>query len=473
MNVILEITKMNIAIIIAVSNYTNKANELPASKKDGEVIGGILNATKKFDRVLTINDNESSSKTKELLSNFFIEHKGVKIDELFFYYSGHGEFSNDEFYYLLPDFDLKKKNQTSLQNNEVDDLIRTLNPQIVIKVIDACQSGTSYIKESDVLTKYFNETKKGFNKCYFLNSSLSNQSSYQDDNLSFFTYSFVQALKDHPTSEIRYKDIIDFILDEFDGNQEQTPFFVIQAELTEKFCSFNDEVKTYLESYNSQKNTTNEEKKVSTLLEIVRNNAKEYVDKEGALKALEFCKVQFDKLVLDKDIKDLYDVEINFTQENNNLTGVKTIGKWLKDNPNDFFAKPYYGDYYDHDLGDLVSFLSGYELLVEDVPFKAVSIELLGKFPNIKSYQSNIAILISKRELTFFYTILQYVENSWESKSLDTEKIKWTYTNSKIANNKSISNGLKQIYVAINDRIKSDIQSQFGLKSEEDDDLPF
>ena len=467
---------MNIAIVLAVSNYTNKANDLPASKKDGETISGILNATKKFDKVLTINDNESSSKAKELLSNFFIEHKGVKIEELFFYYSGHGEFSNDEFYYLLPDFDTKKKNQTSLQNNEVDDLIRTLNPQIVVKVIDACQSGTSYIKESDVLSKYFNETKKGFNKCYFLNSSLSNQSSYQDENLSFFTYSFVQSLKDHPTSEIRYKDIIDFILDEFNGNQEQTPFFVIQAELTEKFCSFNDDVKEYLDKYSSQKNNTpNEEKKVITLLEIVKNNAKEYVDKEGALKAIEFCKVQFGKLALDKDTKDLYNIEINFTQENNSLAGVNAIGKWLKDNPNDFFAKPEYRENYNEYTEEVTTYISGYELLIEEVPFRAVSIELLGKFPNIKSYQCNVALLVSKKHIYFFYTILQYLESGWDSKTLDTEKIVWTYTSSKIANNQSILEGLKNIYLAINDKIKSDINIQFGLKSEEEEeeDLPF
>src|SRR5689334_5494665 len=124
---------MNVAIILAVSNYTNPGNNLPASKKDGDVIHGILQATKKYDKILMVNNSESSSKTKELLSNFFVECKGFKIDELFFYYSGHGEFSSDEFYYLLSDFDNKKKNQTSLQNNEIDDLIRTLNPQIVIK----------------------------------------------------------------------------------------------------------------------------------------------------------------------------------------------------------------------------------------------------------------------------------------------------------------------------------------------------
>lgn len=469
---------MNIAIVLAVSNYSNPSNNLPASKKDGEIIKGILEETKKFEKVLAINNNESSSKTKELLSNFFIETKGSEVEELFFYYSGHGEFSNDEFYYLLSDFDVRKKNQTSLQNNEIDDLIRTLNPQIVVKFIDACQSGTSYIKESDVLTKYFNETKTGFNKCYFLNSSLSNQSSYQDENLSFFTHSFVQALKEHPGSEIRYKDIIDFILDDFNGNLEQTPFFVIQAELTEKFCTLSNDFKNFLSSNGLKKiEAQNEKKKSPTILDLVKANAKDYVDKDGALKALGFCRQEIEKLVLDKEIKDLYDLTISFIDDNNSLLGVNVIGKWLKDNPNDFFAKPQYLEYYNEFVGEMNTRLSGYDLLFEDAPYKGVSIEIASKFPNVKSYRCNVAILISKKQLTFFYTILQYLDNSWDEKKLTNDKIKWTYTNSKIAYDESISSGIKILVQYINDRIKSDISIQFGLKTDEekekDDDLPF
>ena len=469
---------MNVAIVLAVSNYISPGNNLPASKKDGEIISGILDATKKFDKILTINNNESSSQTKEILSNFFIELRNVQIEEVFFYYSGHGEFSNDEFYYLLSDFDNKRKNQTSLQNNEIDDLIRTLNPKIVVKVIDACQSGTSYIKESDVLTKYFNETKKGFNKCYFLNSSLSNQSSYQDDNLSFFTYSFVQALKDHPTSEIRYKDIIDFILDEFNGNPDQTPFFVIQAELTEKFCSLTLDFKTFLAGNIVGGDGKSEQKSAPTLLELVQSTAKEYVDKDGAIDAMEFCKTEIQKMTLDKEIDDLYDLEIHFLKDNNTLVGVKTIGRWLKNNTHAFFATPQYSEYYDED-GETV-YLSGYDLLIEGTTYKAAVVEISGRFPNVKSYRCNIALLISKKQMTFFYSILQYIENGWDEKNVIEDGMKWIYTDSKIAEKKSIHQAVKTITKAISDKIKSDLNIQFGLKTDEDekksdsdDDLPF
>ena len=212
-----------------------------------------------------------------------------------------------------------------------------------------------------------------------------------------------------------------------------------------------------------------------TILEIVKANAKEFVDKEGALKALEFSKQQIGVLTLDKEIKDLYELKIFFIDDNNAIVGVSVIGRWLKDNANDFFATPKYLDYVDPYDGEPHTRLVGYNLLIDDAPFKGANIEVSSKFPNLKSYRCNVAILISKKQLTFFYCISQYLENGWDEKKIDTEKMKWTYTNTKIANNDSISGGIKLILQYINDKVKSDVSIQFGLKTEDEkvDDLPF
>lgn len=239
---------MNLAIILSVSEYTDSMNNLPGCKKDADCINNIITKTSKFDEILFINDKLSSGKVKEKLTTFISEHKNKRIDELFFYYTGHGEFKNNEFYYLLSDYNQIKKNQTSLQNEEVDSLFRTLNPDIVVKVIDACQSGKAYIKEAGAITKYFQKTINRFNRCYFLNSSLKDQSSFQTEVISDFTLSFINSIKEHDTNEIRYKDIIDFISDVFEKNTLQTPFFVVQADYTEKFCVINKTLKEYLNS---------------------------------------------------------------------------------------------------------------------------------------------------------------------------------------------------------------------------------
>ena len=149
---------MNLAIILSVSEYTDIKNNLPGCKKDAEIIYSIISKTSKFSEILFINEKLSSAKVKEKLTAFISEHKSKKINELFFYYTGHGEFQNNEFYYILSDYNSDKRKQTSIENEEIDSLFRTLNPELVIKVIDACQSGKPYIKESDAIDKYLNKT---------------------------------------------------------------------------------------------------------------------------------------------------------------------------------------------------------------------------------------------------------------------------------------------------------------------------
>lgn len=464
---------MNIAIIIGVSTYTESKNNLPGCKNDADAINIIIKKTEKFENILFINESLQSGKVKEQLTNFISAHKGKSIDELFFYYTGHGEFQNDEFYYILSDFDTKKRNQTSLQNGEVDELFKTLNPELVIKVIDACQSGTTYIKESNVLSKYFTDTKRGFRKCYFLNSSLNTQSSFQDKNLSFFTYSFIKSIKEHSTNEIRYKDIIDVISDEFSDNGEQTPFFVIQADLTEKFCAFTKELREYLTSFNPKElsNISIKDNPI-TLSEKVKLNAKEYIDKAGALKSIDFIKSELEALKLDNEIADLFNLDIFFLEENKAVPQLKVIGNWLTKNKNNFFARLVYEEGIDFDTGEEYSILTGFDLKFE-TPFKVIVIEIKSLFPNVASYQVDIVFLISRIHLRFFYFISNYIEDSFDTQSLNIKGIQWITDEVKISDRVAISNSINSIKITIENRLRKDIEEKLEISNPANDDLPF
>jgi hypothetical protein len=463
---------MNIAIIIGVSVYGNSRNNLPGCRNDADAMNQILKRTGKYDQILYINSNENSAKTKELLSNFFLDSKNNVIEELFFYYSGHGEFHNDEFYYVLSDFDQKKKNQTSLQNTEVDELIRTLSPELVIKFVDACQSGTTYIKEGDVLAKHFTDTKKRFNKCYFLNSSLNNQSSFQTQHLSFFTFSFIKALKEHQTKEIRYKDIIDVISDEFSENQGQTPFFIIQADLTEKFCSFSNDLKEYLDAFNPMIEINEDSKSAPlTLVDFVKKDAKEYVDNKGALNAIDFVRREFQSFTLSPELKDLYKFEIDFLQEYRFISNSKAIGRWLRDNKNDYFAKPMYEMRMDPETGEEYRLIVGFDLTFE-TPFKAILMDVNSLYPNLTSYQCCIVFLVSKKLLTFFYFITNYIDEGWENRTLNIAGLKWLYIETRIADENAIKAGIESIKTKVEGSIKEELSSKFEAPGPVDD-LPF
>lgn len=89
---------MNIAILIGVSNY-DKASDLPACFNDVNILNKIISHGDKYQSKLFIDSGTNSSLVKSKMSEFIRKHEGTEIDELFFYFSGHGLFSDDEFYY--------------------------------------------------------------------------------------------------------------------------------------------------------------------------------------------------------------------------------------------------------------------------------------------------------------------------------------------------------------------------------------
>jgi len=54
--------------------------------------------------------------------------------------------------------------------------------------------------------------------------------------LSEFTRSFLLRIESSASENVRYKDIMDFISDDFESNPLQTPVFVTQATFTELFA---------------------------------------------------------------------------------------------------------------------------------------------------------------------------------------------------------------------------------------------
>lgn len=451
---------MNIAIILGVSEYSDPKNNLPGCKNDAESINNILIKTGKFSNILYINENKTSAQIKDLIANFISSHKQHQIEDLFFYYTGHGEFVNDEFYYILPDFDSKKRNQTSLQNTEIDDLIRNLSPELLVKVIDACQSGTTYIKDANVLNKYFNDRKKIFNKCYFLNSSLNNQSSYQDSNLSFFTSSFIKALKNHSSAEIRYKDIIDVLADDFIEINEQTPFFVIQADYTEKFCVLNADLRVYLDSINNTE-SAEENKKPLSFIDIIKTDASEYVNKDGALLLVESIREHLNSFSLNNDLDQLYNIDINYYNDYKHIYAKKVIETWISQNKGEYFVKSSYTDDYD-EYGNEYAVLEGFELNI-DLPFNAITIDSYSKYPNLKNYNTAIIFLLSKRLIRFFYYTTDYIDETWDIKEINKKGIQWITNEFKIKDKNSILSGLESIKSSIQARIMADLQERFDL----------
>lgn len=487
---------MNLGIVIAVSEYNMPGSNLPGCIIDGKVISTILKVDNKFDDVLVINEKTGSADVKDALIEFITRHKNEEIQDVVFYFTGHGDFDGDEFYYLLSDFDKKRKKQTSLENAELDNLIKTLNPINAIKIVDACHSGAPYIKDTDTFKTYLKGTKGRFNKCYFMYSSQADQSSYQSAQLSYFTKSIVDSVVKHSGNVIRYKDIIDYVSDSFADNLNQTPFFVVQADFTEPFCNISETLKSSiissLDGNFSQHVDLTDEKK--TILELIKAEAQGYCDEKEAISILTSFLEKIKVEQLDHEIRDIYRADCFEESDSSKIPDSSAIGKWLTRNDHKLFAKAITENktFMRKKVkparmpGIDTSWLRGlkddgkdYETVKEtmqvtttfrstvDLPVVLLKVIAEPIYPNVTAAAAYIVPLISKTGLQVFVSFDFFDEQGWNQRK-SNNSLKWTSYYVDLKDESKISQLAKNIINNFSSFLLAPLYDKFNLKNDED-----
>lgn len=479
---------MRIAILIGISEFDN-CEDLKGCDNDIKAIHEIIQTSNQFDEIKIYKDRVDSSTLKAELAEFFSDLKGKTIEEVFFYFSGHGNFYNKEFYYLLSDYNEHSRKQTSLQNSEIDNLIKSIKPKMVTKIIDACQSGVSYVKGENNVEKYYNKTAESFEKCYFMHSSLINQFSYQDDNLSDFTKSFLSSLKSTTKSNIRYKDIIDYISDEFERSTEQTPFFVTQADYTETFINSSVDINNLIDKYIPLEKVDDAEiikedfteTKELSYIDKIKKEAEEFSNKEDTEDLINEIKDTIEGISLKTDLDQLYEIDYAFEYNTLHIPKTISIGAWLEDNKHNYFAKPYYKistykeEVAPNPFGSLLSRmqqnktvtrekkeLNGFKNTFE-LPHSYATIKYKPKYPNIKQFAIFITYLVSKKDIKIFYGFTDYNEGNWTNKSVNLN-FKWSSSDFKIINKKEILSFIKNLIEGIEINIKSRLENKSDIE---------
>lgn len=220
----------NIAVIIGNAKYTSQ-NELPCCVNDATAMTELLQAVGKFDKICTLTNRLADAIRSSIRNEL---ESADDIDECFFYFSGHGIEIKDEFFYCGTEFDIARPNETGLSNTELLTILRDYNPKLVVKVIDACNSGTSLIKGD---TPVILDGKGMLNDVIQIASCQSSQVSLTGNPLSPFTKHFCQAAIRRSSGPIFYTDIINTIRDDFLNDQNQTPHFVSQGTGRAKFAT--------------------------------------------------------------------------------------------------------------------------------------------------------------------------------------------------------------------------------------------
>lgn len=345
---------MNLGIVIGVEKYKSDLfDNLVACKNDAEIFRDVLNNVKDFEEIIYLNNNETGTELKNSIVDFVEKYKDYDIKELVFYFSGHGERFEDDFFYLPSDFDRKKRETTGLRNSELDEWVKTISPKLYVKIVDACFSGTQYIKnESSQETDLKKSAAKyGLNDIYFWFSSREDEFSYAGTDFSRFTESILTSLLDK-NGEVRYRDIMDAVADDFVNSDSSKPIFVTQSGNIEKFGQISDSTHQLvytafgleneaITSNISEKKPIDIEKEIKesqSVFDLISETSKLVCFSEDELS--EFIKNLRTHLSSWKDeIKKAYSINIDDTIEPYHVPNGEKLGEWLEKNKDkNYFA---------------------------------------------------------------------------------------------------------------------------------------
>jgi len=492
---------LRLAVLIGVSEYNTQVN-LPACKNDVMAMKEIIDSSKKYDDSLIIYSNTNSDEMKQQVSQFFDKHRIHKgeIKELFFYFSGHGSYQNDEFYYILSDYENNKLNRTTYKNSEIDSLIKSLNPELTIKIVDACESGIKYVKDNgeNSIKKLLDKTVETFGNCYFMFSSQFNENSYADESISFFTKSFIHSILKHNADTIRYRDIIDYIADDFDNETtQQKPYYVIQATNTEIFCSFSEQAKLelsrklskYTDTNNSEPLDVHSLNKEVSLIEIIKNDAEKYCRDISEIQQV-FKDISSQINQQAKEIGNLSDIFTNVidfdTTLYSSIENIDKVAKFIgKDSSNLFVetnsemrsvsvkfdnvasaiskllgnqTKPKYTQ-------EMHKVIVSYEITEDSIPYNYINFDLLPVYPNLVQYNCRLIFAFSKKKLLIFYSYNKYKETKWDI--YEPGEINWIKSRELFFKDESdIKIQINKIIQGFKDFVEDSLNSHFNSNAE-------
>lgn len=492
---------MKIAVIIAVSEYST-LQALPACKNDATIMKAILDGTGEYNAVHLIDTDTNCTNVISQLTDIVQDIRGVKLDELFFYFTGHGCLHAGEFHFLFSDYDDTKYRQTSLSNEDLDELLRKLDAKLVVKVIDACHSGVSYVKDSstessDAVEKSFAKTKNRLQKCHFMFSSEQQQSSWQDDQYSYFTLAFAKAIAEHTEVKIRYQQISAYVADAFDG-QNQTPHFVYQGDFLDVFCMITDKLRSditlllptkSMTTSLSQMGDNKEEVTVeSSLLDAIRSESESYCTENEVREIFQTLESYLTSFKPEEIIAKLYETEVLLTDNHGGIPNSKSIARWLDKEDHDLFASVRYSEeQYDAEVpvtgshsSIIANLMRGLEAPTRTVTktrsvpsnfevnsqmsFYCALILFKSKFPNIPNWKAFILVFVSKKQIVYFNTLVEMTPVDWENYTVAPD-VKWTFTHSNLKPEGNALKDLSAIMFKTEDKILAYLQKRFGVST--------
>lgn len=480
---------INLGVVIAVSEYTADAGSLPACRQDGAAITHVLRSSGRFEEILHIDHDTTAPIVKQRLADFAKKYSSQEVGEFVFYFTGHGEFAGDEFYYLLTDYQSKRRKQTSLENSELDGLVRALSPELFVKIVDACHSGVAYIKSADEFQEFLKSGNKNFKKIYFMFSSQSEQFSYQNDKISYFTESIIKSIAEHGSETIRYKDVISFVSDDFDARSVQTPLFVTQADFTEILCHVTPQLKSELSAYLQESDDISEgradsaEGKTISLADRLRESAKSFCTKEEAIAVVSELPAAVSTYKLSKELGEIFSISVEV--ETGEPPAPAAVGNWLAGSKHDksLFAKPRrdwenyrkrvpknpyklaLSSLFDQSEENYTYVDATREVVVgfthtTDMPYGYIRLRLSPTLPNVAPEECYIVPMVSRTHLRLFWAFSHFDYVDWD-RAQRVGKLEWTTADAPLKDGEAIQALVDQIKDGLSEFVTEPLKAKW------------
>jgi len=311
----------------------------------------LLEATEEYGSVLPLSGKLEAETTKRRIMAFLEQYEETVVDEVLFYYSGHGALVPSGLAFAMSDYSEQRVVRGSFENEELDGYLRSMNPKVAVKILDCCYSGTRYIKGPNDAARALDAAAKKFQDCYFFSSSRQDQESWTGSgasSLSVFTGYFLDAVAQQADGVVRYKQIADSITDHF-LQEQQEPQFVLQGNMRHEFCTINASIRRAAEV---QRPATLPEMDMDVgepspeipsrdAIAIVQMREEQCIPKEEAIATLAELRARLEGLSGEPMLADFYEEKLWFPDSadfDDDVAGEEEIGKWLKHGGREFFG---------------------------------------------------------------------------------------------------------------------------------------
>jgi len=216
------------ALIIGIDNYSGIWNHLNNAVNDAKAVEATLRSKYKIDYFKTLY-NEKATRTNIITQLEWLSENVKEEDNVFIYYSGHGEFKENlnKGYWVPVDAKTKSTSQY-ISNNDIQTFLGGIKSKHTLLVSDACFSGDIF--RGKTISVPYENTSKYYSKVHNLISRQAISSGGIEpvmdggkDGHSVFAYYFLKSLKNNTSKYIDASQVFSDIKIPVTNNSEQSP----------------------------------------------------------------------------------------------------------------------------------------------------------------------------------------------------------------------------------------------------------